>query len=98
MNEEARAELDRIVAIEPAALTDSDRAFLSARRDYLSEDQKATFAEILSENQHSMDSKQDYNKLTKSELQSVLQKREIAFEDSYTKAVLIAMLGSQIME
>jgi hypothetical protein len=43
MNQEARAELDRILSLEPAALTDADRAFLSARRDYLSEDQKAVY-------------------------------------------------------
>jgi hypothetical protein len=43
MNDEARAELDRILALEPAALTDADRAFLSARRDYLSEDQRTVF-------------------------------------------------------
>jgi hypothetical protein len=43
MNDEARAELDRILAIEPAALTESEQAFLSARRDYLTEDQRVTF-------------------------------------------------------
>jgi hypothetical protein len=44
MNEEARAELDRILALEPAALTDADKAVLSARRDYLSEDQRTVYS------------------------------------------------------
>ena len=37
MNQEARAELDRILAIEPAALTEPEMAFLQARRGYLTE-------------------------------------------------------------
>lgn len=49
MNPEAQAELDRILALEPAALSDADRAFLQARRDYLTEEQKSVFAEALSE-------------------------------------------------
>lgn len=43
MNDEARAELDRILALEPAALSDADKAFLAARRDYLTEEQKAVY-------------------------------------------------------
>jgi hypothetical protein len=40
MNEEARAELDRILAMEPAALTEGDQAFLAARASYLTEEQR----------------------------------------------------------
>ena len=43
MNEESQAELDRILAFEPEALTDGDKAFLAARRSYLSEDQQARY-------------------------------------------------------
>lgn len=43
MNDEARAELDRIVAMEPEALTEADKAFLMARRSYLSEEQRIKF-------------------------------------------------------
>jgi hypothetical protein len=43
MNDEARAELDRILALEPAALTESDRAVLQARRDYLTEEQQNVY-------------------------------------------------------
>lgn len=43
MNEEARAELDRIVAMEPEALTDGEQAFLMARRSYLTEEQRIKF-------------------------------------------------------
>jgi hypothetical protein len=47
MNPEAQAELDRIVAIEPAALSEAEVGFLQARRSYLSEEQKAVYAEVL---------------------------------------------------
>jgi hypothetical protein len=43
MNEEAKQELARILALEPAALTESDHAFLTARRTYLTEEQKTVF-------------------------------------------------------
>lgn len=43
INPEAREELDRILALSPAELTESDAAFLHARRPYLSEEQRITF-------------------------------------------------------
>jgi hypothetical protein len=43
MNDEAKKELDRILAMEPAALTESEKAFLSARQDYLSDQEKTLF-------------------------------------------------------
>jgi hypothetical protein len=43
MNDEARAELDRILALEPQALTEADQAFLMARRGYLSEEQQKVY-------------------------------------------------------
>jgi hypothetical protein len=43
MNPEAQAELDRILALEPAALTEDDQAFLMARRSYLPEEQRIKF-------------------------------------------------------
>jgi hypothetical protein len=43
MNDEAREELNRILALEPAALTEDDHAFLMARRSYLTEEQKTVF-------------------------------------------------------
>lgn len=49
MNPEAQAEYDRIVSIEPAALSEAEAGFLRARRDYLTEEQKAVYAEVLSE-------------------------------------------------
>jgi hypothetical protein len=49
MNDEARAELDRILALEPAALSDADKEFLAARRSYLTEEQKVVFAAVLDE-------------------------------------------------
>jgi hypothetical protein len=44
MNDEARAELDRITAMEPEALTEGEKAFLMARRADLSEEQRIKFA------------------------------------------------------
>lgn len=47
LDEASRVELERILAIEPIALTDSEKAFLRARRDYLTSDQRAVYAEAL---------------------------------------------------
>jgi len=49
MDEQARKTLDEILAKEPAALTDEDKGFMRARRSYLTEEQKAVFAEVLAE-------------------------------------------------
>lgn len=49
MDEQSKSMLDEILAQEPAALTDADKAFLRARRSYLSEEQKAVYAEVLAE-------------------------------------------------
>jgi len=38
----AQAELDRILAVDPQELTLDERAFLAARRSYLTEDQRIT--------------------------------------------------------
>ncbi len=43
MNPEAQAELDRILALSPEDLTESDRGFLQARRSYLTEEQRINF-------------------------------------------------------
>jgi hypothetical protein len=53
MNPESQIEFDRIVATEPAALSDADKEFIRARRSYLSEEQKAVYAEVLAEVQES---------------------------------------------
>ena len=47
MNPEAREELDRIVAIEPVALTEYEAGFLRARRDYLTKEQTEVYADVL---------------------------------------------------
>ena len=43
MNDEARTELDRILALTPPELSESDRAFLQARRSYMTEEQRINF-------------------------------------------------------
>lgn len=43
MNEEARAELDRILAQGPESSTEDEKAFVNARRDYLTEAQRIKF-------------------------------------------------------
>lgn len=49
MNPEAQTELDRILAIEPNAMSEAEAGFLRARRSYLSEEQKAVYADVLKE-------------------------------------------------
>jgi len=49
MDEQSEVMLKEILSQEPAALTDADKAFLRARRSYLSEEQKAVYAEVLAE-------------------------------------------------
>lgn len=49
MDAQSKETLDAILATEPAALTDADKAFLRARRSYLSEEQKAVYADVLAE-------------------------------------------------
>ena len=53
MDEQSRAMLDEILAKEPAALTDADKAFLRARSSYLNEEQRSVYAEVLAEGQES---------------------------------------------
>lgn len=43
MNPEAKEELDRILGIELNALSESEQAFLQARRSYLTEEQKTVY-------------------------------------------------------
>lgn len=49
MDIQSRTMLDEILAKEPAALTDGDKAFLRARQDYLSGEQRNVYAEVLAE-------------------------------------------------
>ena len=49
MDEQSRKTLDEILAKESAALTDADKGFMRARRSYLTEEQKAVFADVLAE-------------------------------------------------
>lgn len=90
MDEQSKATLDAILAQEPAALTDADKDFLRARRSYLSEEQKAVYAEVLAEGQEP--EKEGYSKMKKGELQAELKAREIPFEDSYKNPILVKML------
>lgn len=47
MDNQSRAKLEEILQKEPAALSADDGAFLRARRDYLSDEHKITYSEIL---------------------------------------------------
>lgn len=49
MDEQSQKTLAEITAKEPAALTESEVAFLRARRGYLTEVEKDRFAEFLAE-------------------------------------------------
>lgn len=43
MNDEAQAELNRILDLGPDSINESERAFLQARRSYLTEEQRINF-------------------------------------------------------
>jgi hypothetical protein len=43
MNQEAQAELARILALSPADVTEAEHGFLQARRSYLTEEQRIKF-------------------------------------------------------
>jgi hypothetical protein len=58
MDQESRKMLDEILAQEPAALTDADKAFLRARSSYLNEEQRSVYAEVLAEGQESASTEQ----------------------------------------
>ena len=49
MNFEGKEELDRILEIEPNALTETDADFLRARRSYLTKEQSDVYADVLAE-------------------------------------------------
>lgn len=51
MDQESQKMLDQILAKEPAALTDEDKAFLRARSSYLNEEQQAVYSEVLAQRQ-----------------------------------------------
>ena len=50
MDQESANKLQEITSHEPAALSESDKDFLRARRAYLNEDQRVVFADVLGEN------------------------------------------------
>lgn len=49
MNKSAKAELQRILDLGPDAINEDERAFLNARRSYLTEEQRLKFAVAESE-------------------------------------------------
>lgn len=49
MNPEAQKELDRILAKEPRTLTEEEKAFLRARREYVGKTSRSKFADVFKE-------------------------------------------------
>ena len=49
MDAQSKAKLDEILAKEPAAMTEDDKAFLRARRSYLTESQQIDLADVLAD-------------------------------------------------
>ena len=47
MDQISQNELDRIIALGPDSVSETEIAFLRARRDYLTEEQKVVFASVL---------------------------------------------------
>lgn len=59
MDEQSQKTLAEITAKEPAALSESEIAFLRARRSYLTERERDVFAELLAESQPVEEAKTD---------------------------------------
>lgn len=59
MDTKSQQKLDEIVRKEPAALTEGDKAFLRARKSYLTAEQVSTFADELGEGKRSSKKKDD---------------------------------------
>ena len=49
MDQESQQRFDQLAAIEPAAWTEADKAFMTARSSYMTEDQRIKFAAVLSD-------------------------------------------------
>lgn len=49
MNNEAQEELQRLLALDPSVLKETEIAFLKARASYLTTNQKRIFASVLEE-------------------------------------------------
>jgi hypothetical protein len=47
MDKESQQRFDQLAAVEPAAWTDADKAFMRARASYMTEDQIVKFADVL---------------------------------------------------
>ena len=97
MDEQSKAVLAEITAKEPAALTESDVAFLRARRSYLTERELDVFAEVIG--QPAEEAKADeapkakpFKKMNRAELEAELASREITFVAEAKNPELVALL------
>jgi len=87
-------QFDRIFKSGPAAVTDTDMAFLAARRSYLTEEQYEAYGigEYLEAREAVSAGPKSFGSMNKTELQAELKTREIPFDESATKAQLIELL------
>ena len=85
--------LDEILAQEPAALTDADKAFLRARRSYLTEEQRAVYAEALAEGPAEELAPEDFSAMSLKQLKKLAKERDVEFEKDVTAEELVALLS-----
>jgi hypothetical protein len=93
MNIEAQNELNRILSLEPAALTLDEMAFLRARRSYLNSDQVARFESVLTDEGQDAEPKAPAD-MTKRELVAELTARNIPFDPKAKQPELAELLQS----
>ena len=92
MDQEAKQMLSDIIAKPIAAMSEYDKAFVRARRDYLTEAQAADLKSVLEEGAEEEEDEVDYSKLLKEDLIALCSEREIEMPEKPTKALLIELL------
>lgn len=96
MDPKSQETLAEIVAKEPVALTEADIAFLRARRSYLSEEQRAVFADVLTSAEDKQD--EDLSSLSDRKLNKLAKDLELDPKDFENKDELIAAIKEKQAE
>jgi hypothetical protein len=99
LNAEEREGLEKILDKDETAWTDSDKAHLRARLDYLSGDDKERLENVTVETEEPKQLKaKPFNKMKREELEAELTAREIQFDPAAKNADLVALLEAASQE
>lgn len=99
LNAEEREGLEKILDQNETAWTESDKAHLRARRDYLSGDDKERLESVSTEAAEAEQPKaKPFNKMKKEELEAELKAREIQFDPAAKNSDLVALLEAASQE